>query len=77
MNIALLVDKVRNLPQDKQAEVIDFVDFLSARCGVTPPADGASWSDADFEHFSMVQALRGLEHEPDLYEVSDLKERWL
>ena len=76
MNLVLLVDKVRNLPQDKQAEVIDFVDFLAARCGAAPRVEGAAWSDAEFEHFSMAQAMRGLEHEADLYTESDLTERW-
>ena len=76
MNLALLVDKVRNLPQDKQAEVIDFVDFLAARCGAAQPVGGESWSASEFEDFSMAQAMRGLEDEPDRYDESDLTERW-
>lgn len=84
MNLALLVDKVRNLPQDKQAEVIDFVDFLAARCGAAQPVlgdvggeiGGVSWSASEFEDFSLSQAMRGLEDEPDRYDESDLTERW-
>ena len=32
-----VVEKVRELPADKQQEVLDFVDFLSVRNGTTRP----------------------------------------
>jgi hypothetical protein len=33
MEYAELLNKLEALPREKQAEVLEFVDFLSARCG--------------------------------------------
>lgn len=77
MNYAQLIEKLRSLPSDKQVEVFDFVEFLIARFG-----DGSKikqnhdWTDADFSFFSLGQALRGMEDEPEIYSQDDLKERW-
>ncbi len=35
MSHAELIEKLACLPQDKQEEVIDFVDFLLDRCGLS------------------------------------------
>jgi hypothetical protein len=63
------------LPQEKQAEVFDFVEFLAAQSGKggTTPAE---WSDAEFANLAMAQALRGLEGDPVAYTLADLRERW-
>lgn len=31
MGFAEIIEKLQNLPEDKQAEVLDFVEFLAAR----------------------------------------------
>jgi len=76
MNVATLIEKIQELPTDKQAEVADFVDYLSERFGQAAGGAAADWSMADFSRLSMTQAMRGLEEEPDLYSEDDLKERW-
>ncbi|MEI7866289.1 MAG: DUF2281 domain-containing protein [Candidatus Methylumidiphilus sp.] len=78
MGYAELIEKLQNLPTEKQAEVFDFVEFLASRFGKaksTPFAHG-EWSDAEFSEFAMGQALRDMEDEPVLYTRDDLKEHW-
>jgi hypothetical protein len=78
MGYAELIEKLQDLPADKQAEVFDFVEFLADRFGKgkgTPFATG-EWGDTEFSEFAMGQALRGMEDEPVLYTRNDLKEQW-
>lgn len=35
-----LLDRIHRLPPEKQAEVLDFVDFLAARAGLAQPPAG-------------------------------------
>lgn len=70
MNQIQLIEKIQALPLDKQMEVEDFVDFLAARTTHT------EWTNAEFANMSMAQALRGMEDEPQLYTIDDLKEKW-
>lgn len=78
MGYAELIAKLQRLPADKQAEVFDFVEFLSARmqAGATQPLVAAEWSDAEFAALAMQQALRGMEDEPVTYSRDDLREVW-
>jgi len=78
MGYAELIERLQALPQDKQAEVFDFIEFLSARSGVSGAAHLArgDWADADFAKMAMAQALRGIEDDPVAYTFSDLRERW-
>ncbi len=78
MNQAQLFEKIQALPADKQAEVFDFIDFLASRStpiGHQKIADD-EWTDAEFSKMAMSQAMRGMEEEPLLYTLDDLKERW-
>lgn len=78
MGYAELIERLQSLPQEKQAEVFDFVEFLSARAkgtelsGVTQ----ADWTDAEFSMLAMAQALRGSEDESVVYTRADLREQW-
>ncbi len=78
MNLVSFVEKVQRLPQDKQAEVFDFVDYLADRftTSSTPASPSPTWTEEEFSQSALSQALRGMEDEPDLYAQSDLKERW-
>lgn len=58
--------EVQSLPESIQQEVLDFVEFLKTR---RAHAEDEAWST-----FSLTQAMRGLEDEPDLYSVADLNE---
>ena len=77
MGYAELIEKLRALPEDKQAEVFDFVEFLSSR----PQSAGKSlprgeWTMDEFSRFSLDQAMKGQEDDPVTYSLADLKERW-
>jgi hypothetical protein len=78
MGYAELIERLQALPQDKQAEVFDFVEFLAHRSGFAqqPPHAHTDWSDAEFANLAMKQALRDIEDEPVAYTASDLRERW-
>lgn len=78
MGYAELFEKLQTLPTEKQAEVFDFVEFLSARFGGVKdkPLTHDEWTDAEFASLAMSQALRGMEDEPVLYTRDDLKEHW-
>lgn len=76
MGYAELIERLQSLPQDKQAEVFDFVEFLSARSGQGEAPAHGEWTDAEFARMAMAQALRGLEDEPVAYTLADLRERW-
>ena len=69
----LIQQRLQTLPQDKQAEVYDFVEFIATRNQKTTPAD---WTNEEFSRLSMAQALRGLENDPVDYTLTDVKERW-
>lgn len=70
MNLAeTIFDEVRGMPGYQQAEVLDFLEFLKFReARKNKEAEERQWSD-----FSLQQAMRGMEDEPDLYSVDDLK----
>ena len=78
MGYAELIERLQALPRDKQAEVFDFVEFLSARCGTEGDAGIAhdDWTDAEFSRMAMAQALRGIEADPVAYSRNDLREQW-
>lgn len=73
-----LIAILQSLPQDRQSEVFDFVEFIAAKSGVeikknlTPKA----WTDAEFSELAMRQALRGMENEAVSYTLADLKASW-
>jgi len=75
-NPAPWVAKFQSLPSEKQAEVIDFIEYLANRYPKTSAPNPGEWTDAEFSELSMGSALRGMEDEPDIYTGDDLKERW-
>ena len=78
MGYAELIERLQALPQDKQAEVFDFVEFLSTRSGSadTSRLAHSDWTDAEFSKMAMAQALRGIEDDPVTYTRNDLREQW-
>jgi hypothetical protein len=79
MGYAELIAKLQTLPDEKQAEVLDFVEFLSIRSAARvkdKPLVHDEWAEAEFSAFSMNHALRGMEDEPVLYTRDDLNEYW-
>jgi len=61
-----ILEKVGSLPREDQAEVLDFVLFVETR--------KARREERDLKEFSLDQAMRGMEDEPDLYSISDIRE---
>ena len=78
MNPVYFWEKIQALPPDKQAEVFDFIEFLVSRSPTPRDREIAEgdWTNAEFSHMAMSQAMRGMEEEPPLYTLDDLKERW-
>ncbi|KAA0574936.1 DUF2281 domain-containing protein [Azospirillum sp. B21] len=76
MGYAELIKKLQALPEDKQAEVFDFVEFLSARVAASKESKEEEWSESQFSKFSMKQAMRGMEDDPVTYSRDDLREVW-
>ncbi|TAJ77161.1 MAG: DUF2281 domain-containing protein [Gallionellaceae bacterium] len=78
MGYTELISRLEALPRAKQAEVFEFVEFLSARCGTSTgkPLGHADWSDTEFSELSMSQAMRGMEQDTAIYTREDLQERW-
>jgi len=67
-----IVARIDRLPEDLQAEVLDFVKFLEAR----RLPDEEAVRSSGWSAFSLAQAMRGLESEPSIYEPDDLRERF-
>jgi hypothetical protein len=76
MNYAYLIEKLQTLPIEKQAEVVDFIDYLFERFSRQDETALGAWNEQDFSQFSMHQAMKGLEDEEPVYTEQDLKEKW-
>ncbi len=65
-----IIQHLQSLPDSKQQEVLDFVEFLdSKRQDRIGGVESTSWST-----FSLASAMHGMEDEPILYTAADLKE---
>jgi hypothetical protein len=68
----LIVERIRKLPEEKQAEVLDFVEFLDLKSGSAAADEDLEWS-----LFSLAAAMNGMESEEEPeYTLADLKERY-
>lgn len=72
----LIQQRLQILPQEKQAEIYNFVEFIAARISHPAPDNASEWTDAEFSRMAMAKAMRGLEDDPVTYSLDDLKERW-
>jgi hypothetical protein len=72
-----ITEKIASLPDDKQQEVFDFVEFIVSRQQKATKKHAAQqeWSEESFTEFSMQQAMRGIEEDTIEYTYNDLKER--
>jgi hypothetical protein len=59
---------VVSLPESKQVEVLDFVEYLKLK---TEKEESNNWNC-----FSLTSAMRGMENEDSYYLVTDLKETY-
>ena len=58
-----IIEQVQKLPEDKKAEVLDFVEYLRLKI------DDKEWSS-----LSLESAMSGMEDETSAYSLSDIKE---
>jgi hypothetical protein len=58
-----IIEQVHKLPEDKKAEVLNFVGYLNAK------TDHKDWAA-----LSLASAMRGMESEQPTYSLSDVKE---
>jgi hypothetical protein len=63
-----ILDDLKSLPSREQAEVLDFIEYLKIRAQKKERMD---WST-----LSLDSAMRGMEDEPGLYSMDDVKERF-
>ncbi|AEH44521.1 hypothetical protein Thein_0641 [Thermodesulfatator indicus DSM 15286] len=63
-----IIERVKSLPEDKQSEILDFIEFLSKKVN---EEERKQWSQ-----FSLETAMRGLETEESLYSLDDIKEKY-
>lgn len=63
-----IIEKVNSLPDDKQSEILDFIDSLSKKV----KEEGKK----EWNKFSLESAMRGLEAEESLYTLEDIKEKY-
>ena len=61
-----ILTKVASLPEAKQVEVLDFVEYLKLKMDNEESSD---WNTS-----SIISAMRGMENEDSNYSVTDLKE---
>jgi len=59
---------VASLPESKQVEVLDFIEYLKLK---TEKEESDNWNN-----FSINSAMRGMENEDSNYSVADLKESY-
>jgi len=58
-----IIEQFHKLPEDKKAEVLDFVKYLRSKT-----------EEKDWSELSMSSSMRGMENEDTPYSLADLKE---
>lgn len=64
-----ILERLKDLPDSAQQEVLDFVKFLESRRSELAQEEDVAWSD-----LSLASAMRGMEDEETPYTLADLKE---
>ena len=74
-----LIEKIHErilvLPEPRQAQVLDFVEFLLLKDETEPQGAIQEQENLEWSYFSLAMAMRGMEgeEEPE-YTIEDLKE---
>ena len=63
-----IIENVRSLPESKQMEILDFVEYLRAKI---EKEERKEWMN-----LSLTSAMRGMEKEELTYSMNDLKETY-
>ncbi len=65
----VITERLKNLPEESQREVLDFVAFLAEK----KQAEHRRKEDANWMALSLQSALRGMESEEQAYTSADIK----
>lgn len=65
-------DYIEKLPPSFQEEVLDFLEYLLIKA----ERESARREEKEWSRLSLESAMRGMEDEPDLYTISDLKVKY-
>ncbi len=72
MNISQkIIESIKTLPESKQIEIFDFVEFLKQKSEKEKKEMDKVWSN-----LSVASAMRGMEAEKSPYSQTDLKETY-
>ena len=63
-----IIENVRSLPESKQMEILDFVEYLRTKI---EKEERKEWMN-----LSLTSAMRGMEEEELTYSMNDLKETY-
>lgn len=63
-----ILSHIKRLPESSQAEVLDFAKFLELKS--KKDNEDQEWVD-----ISLSNAMHGMEDEPSLYSLNDIKEK--
>ena len=58
---------IQKLPEAFQQEVLDYLEFLLTK---------TDREEKEWSHASLKYAIRGMEQEPEIYSISDIKARY-
>jgi len=64
-----ILERLKDLPDSAQQEVLDFVKSLESRWAEIAQEEDVAWSN-----LSLASAMRGMEDEETPYTLADLKE---
>ena len=64
-----IVGYLKTMPESKQNEVLDFVEHLKRSVRNHKKVT----EDSEWEKLSLKSAMRGIEEEPSLYGIEDIK----
>lgn len=65
-------DYIEKLPPSFQEEVLDFLEYLLVKA----ERESARREENEWSRMSLESAMRGMEDEPDLYTIADLKVKY-
>ncbi len=68
-HVNAIMAHLTKLPTSRQTEVLDYVEFLEQKISKK------NSDDENFSHFSLTNALKGMEDDKLEYHLSDIKEK--
>ncbi|KPK88745.1 hypothetical protein AMJ80_10660 [bacterium SM23_31] len=67
-----ILEHLKTMPDSEHNEVLDFVEYLKTSALRRKQSE----EDSQWGQFSLESAMRGIEKEPGLYGIEDIKEQF-